>query len=264
MPSHRRPILAAAALASGLVVSLGFAGTAVAHITPDPPEAPAGSTLPVGFTVEHGCGDSPTVQLDMRLPDGTIDPTPVPPDGWTGDVAETDDGSTVVTFVGGPLAPDVAETFVVEMTLPTTPDITIYFPFVQRCELGEIRWIDIPDDGSGDELDEPAPALILTAAVATTTTAPPETSTTVAPTTTAAPATTQAPATTAPETTTTAAPDTTQPETTTPPPETTTTVADADADDEDGGGATGWIVGGVLAAVVIGGGATWLVRRNGS
>jgi hypothetical protein len=52
------------------------------------------------------------------------------------------------------------------MTLPATPDTTIYFPFVQRCEVGEIRWIGIPAE-PGDDLDEPAPAMTLTGPVAT-------------------------------------------------------------------------------------------------
>ena len=43
------------------------------------------------------------------------------------------------TFAGGPLPDDVEGTFGVTMTLPATPDTTIYFPFVQRCEVGEIR-----------------------------------------------------------------------------------------------------------------------------
>ena len=75
------------------------------------------------------------------------------------------------------------------MTLPPTPDVTIYFPFVQRCEVGEIRWIGIPTD-PGDELDEPAPAMFLSGPVAAT----------------AAPATTVSPSTTAVDT---AAPTTT-------------------------------------------------------
>jgi hypothetical protein len=46
-----------------------------AHIDPDPQEAPAGSVRSVGFTVEHGCDGSATVQLDMRG-SGTASVTP--------------------------------------------------------------------------------------------------------------------------------------------------------------------------------------------
>ena len=157
----RRFVLAVAAT-SAVVLSLG--GVVSAHIDPDPTEAQAGSRLTVGFTVEHGCEGSPTVQLDMRLPEGVIDPVAEPVDGWDGSI-EAVDGDTVVTFAGGPLADDVEGTFSVSMTLPPTPDVTLYFPFVQRCEVGEIRWIQIPTE-PGDELDEPAPAMSLIGPVA--------------------------------------------------------------------------------------------------
>lgn len=173
--------LARAAVLS--VVGLSAVGTALAHIDPDPTEAQAGSTLSVGFTVEHGCDGSPTMQLDMRLPEGVTNASPDPLDGWDGSMDDN-----VITFVGGPLADDVEQTFAVTMTLPPTPDTTIYFPFVQRCEVGEIRWIGIPTD-PGDELDEPAPALALTGPTVTTT-APATTPSATTPSATTPPATT--------------------------------------------------------------------------
>ena len=181
-------------------VVLSFASPVLAHVDPDPEEAQAGSQLSVGFTVQHGCDGSPTVQLDMRLPEGVTGAQPEPPDGWNGTV-EAD----VITFTGGPLPDDQELTFRVLMTLPSTPDTTIYFPFVQRCEIGEIRWIAIPSDGSGTELDEPAPAMRLTGPAVTTTTAA-VTTTTAAPTTTAAATTTAAPSTLAPPSTTSSNP----------------------------------------------------------
>ncbi len=186
-----------AVLIGSVIGSVGFAAAASAHIDPDPKEAQAGSEQSVGFTVQHGCEGSPTVELAMRLPDGVTTATPEPLDGWNGSI----DGS-VVTFTGGPLPDDQMLTFRVQMTLPPTPDLTIYFPFVQRCEVGEIRWIDQPTDGSTTELDEPAPAMRLVGPVA-------------------APVTTTTPPTTTPPTT---SPPTTTPPTTTPPntPPTTT------------------------------------------
>jgi uncharacterized protein YcnI len=165
----RRLVLFAAVTSAVLLTSAGLVS---AHIDPDPAEAQAGSRLTVGFTVEHGCEGSPTVQLDMRLPEGVADPVTEPVEGWEGRV-ETIDGDTIVTFSGGPLADDVEGTFSVTMTLPPTPDETIYFPFVQRCEVGEIRWIQIPSE-PGDELDEPAPAMTLVGPVAVAPTTQPE------------------------------------------------------------------------------------------
>ncbi len=194
----RRTLLLSAVSA---IAAVAFASPVLAHIDPDPTEAQAGSTLSVAFTVEHGCDGSPTTQLDMRLPEGVIDARPDPIPGWEGSI-----DAGVVTFVGGPLPDDEEGTFSVTMTLPATPDTTIYFPFVQRCEVGEIRWIAIPTDDSGAEPEEPAPAMLLTGPVATTTapattapaaTTPAATASTEAPTTTAEAATTVA-ATTAP------------------------------------------------------------------
>jgi uncharacterized protein YcnI len=201
----RRFVLFAAALTAGVFAA---GGVASAHIDPDPADAQAGSRLTVGFTVEHGCEGSPTVQLDMRLPEGVADPVTEPVDGWDGSI-DTVDGDTIVTFAGGPLADDVEGTFSVTMTLPPTPDTTIFFPFVQRCEVGEIRWIGIPAE-PGDELDEPAPAMALfgpVAVVSTTepttepaTTEPATTASTTEPSTTDTPTTTDMLADTATET----------------------------------------------------------------
>ncbi|MFN3255344.1 MAG: DUF1775 domain-containing protein [Ilumatobacter sp.] len=237
------------ATASTLLV----ASPALAHIDPDPTEAQAGSRLSVGFTVEHGCDGSPTTSLDMRLPDGITDATPEPPQGWEGSVADN-----VVTFVGGPLPDDQELTFNVALTLPATPDTTVYYPFVQRCEVGEIRWIGVPSDGSGDELAEPAPAMALFGPVATTTA--PETTTTLAPETTTTSSTT-------PSTTTTNAPVVTEAPAATVGADASTTVVDltVDANDSSDGGA------GLLAAIGVGlavigavGGSVYFLRRQSS
>ena len=213
---HTRPLLLISIGVISAVISVP--SVAAAHIDPDPTEAQAGSTVSVGFTVEHGCDGSATVGLDMRVPDGATTVLPEPPDGWTGDVTER-----VVTFEGGPLPDDRPLTFRVRMTLPPTPDTTVYFPFVQRCETGEIRWIDVPTDGSGDDLDEPAPAMQLVGPVAApaATTSPPGTN----------PPSTTEPAHTAPTTTTTTPPPTTIAEAAAPPSTTTASTVMPDRTD---------------------------------
>lgn len=226
MSPHR--LLCAAAI---VVTAVAVSSPAFAHIDPDPTDAQAGSEVSVGFTVQHGCDGSPTVQLDMRLPDGVSNPNAEPPDGWTGQVDDN-----VVTFEGGPLRDDQELTFRVRMILPATPDTTIYFPFVQRCEIGEIRWIDIPSDGSGETLDEPAPAMQLFGPVATTQPAP---ATTVPPTTSAQPSTT-----TGESSTTVAASPTTAASTATTIPAIDPALSEppTDVDDGDGGGSSGTVV----------------------
>ncbi|HAP76861.1 MAG TPA: hypothetical protein DCR14_12345 [Acidimicrobiaceae bacterium] len=237
MNPHR--LVGAAAI---IVAGLAVASPALAHIDPDPTEAQAGSEVSVGFTVQHGCDGSPTVQLDMRLPDGVSAPAAEPPDGWTGQVE-----GNVVTFEGGPLPDDQELTFRVRMILPATPDTTIYFPFVQRCEVGEIRWIDIPSDGSNADLDEPAPAMQLIGPVATT---QPAAATTVTPTSTTVASS---------STTVTASPTTISPSTTPAPtnPATSDVAVGDDGSDGDGGssGTVVFVVSiaavGVVTAIVI-------------
>ena len=244
-----RPVVGIAVAA---IATAWGASAAWAHIDPDPKEAPAGSEQRVGFTVEHGCDASATIQLDMRLPDGVTNAVPEPPAGWTASVARR-----VVTFVGGPLPADVEGTFRVRMTLPPTADTTIYFPFVQRCEQGEIRWIDVPSDGSGTELDEPAPAMNLTAPLPTTTTTAPPTTTTTPPAT-AEPATTATTATTA----TSAPPSSTA---TSLPVDTGTIVpSSVVGGDGDGSSDSGYVVAAGTAAAVaaVAGLAIWQVRRR--
>jgi periplasmic copper chaperone A len=256
----RQAAIVLAAAASTLLVP----SPALAHIDPDPTEAQAGSRLSVGFTVEHGCDGSPTTSLDMRLPDGVTDARPEAPQGWQGSVEDN-----VVTFAGGPLPDDEELTFNVALTLPPTPDTTVYFPFVQRCEAGEIRWIDVPSDGSGDELDEPAPAMALIGPIATTTA--PQTTTTVSPATTtatvASETTVEATTSTSPSPTQTTAPAVTDaPADTEAEPSTTAVDPTADADDDsedDGNGLLLAIALGV--AVVLAGAAVALaVRRRSS
>lgn len=232
-------------------VLCGWPSVAFAHIDPEPAEAPAGSELVVGFTVEHGCDGSPTVQLDMRLPVGVTTPVPEAIDGWTASV----DGD-VVTFVGGPLPDDTPQTFRIEMTLPVQPGTTLYFPFVQRCEIGEIRWIDVPTDGSGTELDEPAPAMTLTEPVAA-----PSTPTTSTESVSTVPPTTKAPITVEPTVAATsdAAPTTQTAGTTSATSASdgtasTAVSAEEETDDASGGGSGGvWIlIGSMVGVAVIG------------
>ena len=183
----------------------------------------------------------------MRLPDGVNDSVAEPPAGWTGGIDDN-----IVTFQGGPLPDEQELTFRVRMILPPTPDTTIYFPFVQRCEVGEIRWIDIPRDGSDTELDEPAPAMLLFGPVATTQPAP----TTTATSTTSA----STPSTRTPSTTTSTVSPTTAAAVDTAPSDSPST----DVGDVDDGGSLGtlFFVLSIAAVTVIGALAVRQSRRS--
>src|SRR5690606_2583749 len=138
-------------------------------------------------------------------------------------------------------------------------------PFVQTCDDGEIRWIDVPEDGSGDAADEPAPALLLTAAdpaaptTAVATTTPPATT---------VPSQTTAPDTSAgalgSDTTAVPAPDGTDDQTGTGTPDASviSTVVDDDGGDDDGSSAAVVVVVVVIVVALLAGGLAYLLRRR--
>jgi periplasmic copper chaperone A len=160
----------------GVVGALVGAPAAAAHVTANPTAAAAGGFAMISFRVPHGCEDSPTTSLTIRIPDGVVSVTPQSVPGWevsttSGKLATPVElhGSTVtegvkqVTWTGGPLDAHQFTDFGISMAVPDTPGETLYFPAVQRCEQGVTRWITIPVAGQ-DEPDTPAPGVELLAA----------------------------------------------------------------------------------------------------
>jgi periplasmic copper chaperone A len=161
------------------VLTLALAGTAGAHITANPGEAPSDGYATVSFQVPHGCEESPTTQVRIQIPPSVPSTTPSVHPLW--DVA-TKEGkknkvelhgetitrgvSEVIYTAKQPLPPDRLDSFAVSLKLPAGEEgESVYFPTIQRCEKGQTRWIQIPAEGeSAEELEEPAPAVVLTAA----------------------------------------------------------------------------------------------------
>jgi uncharacterized protein YcnI len=224
------------ALGAALVIVAvgGLAQPAFAHVETDPGSAAAGSTAPIGFNVEHGCDESGTVKVEMQLPEGVTDPKVARVDGWESSVA-----GRVITWTGGPQRHDVALLLTVEMTFPNSPGEVLFFPLVQTCEQGEIRWVDPPNPG-GSEPEDPAPIVTLRAAQGATTTTSAATtaaSSTTAASTTAAAATTAAPTTAAP----------------------TTATSEADEGSDDTAAVIAIVAVGIVAVVGLG---AWLLARR--
>jgi uncharacterized protein YcnI len=164
------------ALAAAALVVL-IAAPALAHVTVSPGAAPADSFATLTFQVPHGCEGSSTTSLAIQIPAGVVSVKPQPKPGWEitieeGTLPEPVDyfGETItegvlsVTWTGGPLEDRFMDLFGLSVKLPAGEGETLYFPAVQTCEEGETAWIQIPAEGqTEDELEEPAPALVLTA-----------------------------------------------------------------------------------------------------
>jgi hypothetical protein len=76
--------------------------------------------------------------------------------GW-----ETSTADGVVTFSGGSLEATTVENFDITFTAPAAAG-PIFFPVVQKCEKGEINWIDMPNP-DGTEAEFAAPLVNVTA-----------------------------------------------------------------------------------------------------
>jgi uncharacterized protein YcnI len=152
---------------------------AVAHVTLETQQAAVGASYKAVMRVPHGCGDSPTTAIKIRIPDGVIGVKPMPKAGWkletvTGKYAKpytlrgakVGEGVTEVHWSGGKLPDTFYDEFVFrgEIAEELEAGKTIYFPVVQECEKGIHRWIEIPtghEGHGGHDGPEPAPGLKL-------------------------------------------------------------------------------------------------------
>jgi periplasmic copper chaperone A len=166
------------AAASG-ILTLAPAGTAAAHITANPPDGPSDGYTTASFQVPHGCEESPTTQVRIQIPPSVPSATPSVHPLWDVTTKEgkkdkvelhgetiTRGVSEIIYTTKQPLPPDRLDSFAISLKLPAGKEgDSVYFPTVQKCEQGQTGWIQIPQEGeSAEELEEPAPAITLTAA----------------------------------------------------------------------------------------------------
>jgi uncharacterized protein YcnI len=169
--------ITAVALVVGLVTMLASAASAHATITPS--EVPAGGFAVVTISATHGCEGSPTTVVRIQMPESIPQVTPEFKVNWAiekvtetlDEPIDTGEGdpitervTEVIYTATTPLPADQRDSFDLGIRVPDTPDETIYFPTIQECETGELAWIQIPSDGdASDDLESPAPAVMVTA-----------------------------------------------------------------------------------------------------
>lgn len=171
MKKHTRAAASVAvALTAGTVLALSPALTASAHVSASATSTVAGSHTVVTFSVPHGCDGSPTVVLEIEVPESVISVTPTVNPNWTivknmvpletaqqdshgHDIAERV-GSVTYTAVGDGLPEGYRDTVALSLQLPDgeAGDV-VAFPTLQSCVEGSVAW-------TGDE----SPAIVLTAA----------------------------------------------------------------------------------------------------
>jgi uncharacterized protein YcnI len=105
--------------------------------------------------VPHGCGDSPTTEVRMKVPDNVNMILPEPKAGWQikltkrklpepkkvgrREITEVQDE---VIWSGGSLPIDQAGLFTFVTNFPDKPGERVYFKIIQKCASGEVKWVD--------------------------------------------------------------------------------------------------------------------------
>jgi len=157
---------AAVTLGLAAVTVVALAGPAAAHTEAEAAASASGRTT-ITFTAEAECADgsAATTGLRVQLPQGATDVQPENQAGWTSQVTATEVDWTAP-------APSIdQDTFTVEMVLAQPVGATVYLPTIQGCPGGEeIAWIQVPTT-PGQQLDHPAPSIVVPANATTPTTA---------------------------------------------------------------------------------------------
>jgi periplasmic copper chaperone A len=169
-----RPVTRQTIMPIGIAIGcVAFAAIASAHVVLDVKSAKIGSPLRATFTVGHGCSGSSTIKLRVRIPAGAVAVQPEAKSGWDlktitepYDHPYSDHGATLkegVTEVAwsGLLPAHEAGKFAMTFDISDSlvPNQKLYFPVVQECQKGTVRWIDTADESA----EFPAPSLLLLA-----------------------------------------------------------------------------------------------------
>jgi periplasmic copper chaperone A len=140
------------------VAAIAPAAIASAHTETDVVAVPAGSTATVTFEPEHGCGDSPTVDMKVQAP--LAGATALDKAGWKATSTAGATGNTVLEWSGGSQPAHEPGAFQVRFTVPDKVGTLLAFPAVQTCANGaQETWIET-DPGA----ENPAPQLLVLAA----------------------------------------------------------------------------------------------------
>jgi len=142
------------------------------HAVINEAEAYAGEFAFITLRVTHGCGEQPTREVRLKIPDGVTRVSPRYMPGWViekrmrklEDPYENENGQLVTETVdeiiwrGGALPDGYYGEFQLRVLMPKMPGETLWFKTIQNCDDGTIRWIEVPAPGQNPyELEEPAP-----------------------------------------------------------------------------------------------------------
>jgi uncharacterized protein YcnI len=164
--------------AAGAALSLSLIAPASAHVTVGGSTTEAGEYTVLTVSVPHGCEESPTTKVEIKVPEDVLSVTPTRNPFWdvsttvvklakpTKDAhgnAVTERTGTVTYTATTPLPDDQRDAFELSFQIPDKAGETLAFPTVQTCEKGKTAWVEIPaKGGDAEELEHPAPSFVIT------------------------------------------------------------------------------------------------------
>ncbi|TVR06839.1 MAG: DUF1775 domain-containing protein [Salinarimonadaceae bacterium] len=159
---------------ASIILALGAASSAHAHVTLETREAVVNTTYKAVLRVPHGCSGEATLRLRVRIPDGIVGVRPMPKAGWTLETVvaplaqpytshgrEITEGVVEIIWTGE-LLDEHYDEFVFRGRLTDALPVNeiVYISVVQECANGAERWIEIPAAGqTSRDLRYPAPGL---------------------------------------------------------------------------------------------------------
>jgi periplasmic copper chaperone A len=159
--------------AAVVVAVLALAGAAGAHVTLQPPEAPAGGFTRLDVRVPTERDNASTTKVEVQFPPGFLSVSSEPVPGWNTELTmrkldkpveqfgeQVTEEVDTITFSGGEIGPGEFQDFGLSLQVPEgKPGSMLTFKAVQTYSSGEVvRWIGPPDSES------PAPQVEVTAA----------------------------------------------------------------------------------------------------
>ncbi len=152
-----------------------YSASAIAHITLEPRNPPAGAYTKLTLRVPHGCDGSATVKITVQLPEGAMLVKPQVHPGWKIQIKKVkltkpvqlfgkdfSERVSEISWAGGMLPDENMDEFAFLVKLPGSSGEQAVFPVIQECKKGTNRWTETPPaEHSHDEGKFPAPSLIL-------------------------------------------------------------------------------------------------------
>jgi periplasmic copper chaperone A len=154
------------------LLGIAISGYASGHASISPTEVPKNSYQKLTFNITHGCGDSPTKEVIIFIPEEFMGAKPLPKYGWSIEIEKKDlekpyisHGKEVksdvrkISWKGGKLPNEYADEFSIRVrVIDKSGNVPVIVH--QICEVGKWEWSELPTQGK--KLVSPAPILKIT------------------------------------------------------------------------------------------------------